>query len=334
MIHLLFDVEALLTWILRKLLRGRSRSRSVDPNATCPPKVVKRIDARAQLPRGSEGPINTCEASVGSFVDPRRTSVMDLFLGVAGSLQGENPRTSVPVRTDQTGARRLSVREKASKKPRIRLSSAGDGARGTSRSSLGDARAAPPVEDTIMVADDEVQPRIESAEDRPSAPSLGFQDTPLPGRSNVTPVTSSSGPFASPEPSPGGQRGPGFVSSSAQYFARNVCLHLDWIETRLTSRGQAAALEQKATVFEQKMEEILSLLWRLESSEAERTIVDLESKCARFEGDLEMAVAEIEKLKRERGVLMSRVEELEEENRRRREVARTVQGLLAESEPG
>ncbi|PKA63736.1 hypothetical protein AXF42_Ash017020 [Apostasia shenzhenica] len=82
------------------------------------------------------------------------------------------------------------------------------------------------------------------------------------------------------------------------------------------------------------MKEILSLLRRLEPSKAERTIVDLESKCARFEGDLEMAAAEIEELKRERGVLMFRVEELEEENRRQREVARTVRGLLAESEPG
>ncbi|PKA65571.1 hypothetical protein AXF42_Ash005905 [Apostasia shenzhenica] len=82
------------------------------------------------------------------------------------------------------------------------------------------------------------------------------------------------------------------------------------------------------------MEEILSLLRRLEPSEAERTIVDLESKCARFGGDLEMAAAEIEELKRERGELMSRVEELEEDNHHRREVARTVRGLLAESEPG
>ncbi|PKA54410.1 hypothetical protein AXF42_Ash000243 [Apostasia shenzhenica] len=82
------------------------------------------------------------------------------------------------------------------------------------------------------------------------------------------------------------------------------------------------------------MDEILSLLRRLEPSEAERTIVDLESRCARFEGDLEMTAAEIEELKRERGVLMSRVEELEEENRCRREVAHTVRGLLAELEPG
>ncbi|PKA62922.1 hypothetical protein AXF42_Ash018917 [Apostasia shenzhenica] len=297
------------------------------------PVVVKRIDACARLPRESEGPINTCGASVGFSVDPRRTGVMDLFLGVAESLQGENPKTGVSDRPDQTGARRPSVRKEASKKPRIRLSNAREGTRVTSRSSPDDARAAPPVEDTIMVADNEVQPRKESVGDWPSAPSPGLQDAPLPGRSNVTLVTSSSGPSASLEPSPGGQRGPGSVSSSAQYFARNVCLHLDRIEMRLASRGQAAALEQKAAALEQKMEEILSLFRRLEPSEAERTIINLESKCACFEGDLGMAIAEIEELKRERGMLMSRVEELEEENRRRREVARTVRGLLAESEP-
>ncbi|PKA57783.1 hypothetical protein AXF42_Ash015160 [Apostasia shenzhenica] len=252
---------------------------------------------------------------------------MDLFSGVADSLQGENPGTRVPAKPDQADARRPSVREEASKKPRIHLSSAGEGARVMSRSSVSDVRAAPSVEGAIMVADDEVQPIKESAGDRPSALSLGVQEAPLSERSNVAPVTSSSGTPASPEPSSGGQRGPGSVSSSAQYFERNVCSHLDKIKARLASRGQAAVLEQK-------MEEILSLFRRLEPSEAEMTIIGLESKCARFESDLEMAAAEIEELKRERGMLMSRIEELKEENRRRREVARTVRGLLAESEPG
>ncbi|PKA45918.1 hypothetical protein AXF42_Ash016945 [Apostasia shenzhenica] len=64
------------------------------------------------------------------------------------------------------------------------------------------------------------------------------------------------------------------------------------------------------------MEEELSLLRRLEPSEAEKAIMDLESKCARFEGDLEAAVAEVEELKKERAVLVARVNELEEENRR------------------
>ncbi|PKA48661.1 hypothetical protein AXF42_Ash018478 [Apostasia shenzhenica] len=82
------------------------------------------------------------------------------------------------------------------------------------------------------------------------------------------------------------------------------------------------------------MEEVLSLLQRLESSEAERAIIELESKCARFEGDLEAAIAEIEGLKKERVALVARVEELEEENRHRKEFARAVRGLLAESEFG
>ncbi|PKA64727.1 hypothetical protein AXF42_Ash020351 [Apostasia shenzhenica] len=80
------------------------------------------------------------------------------------------------------------------------------------------------------------------------------------------------------------------------------------------------------------MEEALSLLWRLEPSEAEKASMDLESKCARFEGNLEAAVAEIEELKKERAALVARVEELEKENRRRKEFTRAVQGLLAESE--
>ncbi|PKA61962.1 hypothetical protein AXF42_Ash019168 [Apostasia shenzhenica] len=203
----------------------------------------------------------------------------------------------------------------------------------TSRSSVNDARAAPSVEGAIMVADDKVQPIKESAGDLPSALSLGVQESPSSERGNVAPVTSSSGPSGSPGPS-SGQRGLGSVSSTTQYFARNVCSHLDKIKEHVASRDQATTLEQKAAISEQKMEEILSLLQRLKPSEAEKTIADLESKCARLEGDLEMVTAQVEELMRERGTLMSRVEELEEENRRRREFARTVRDLLAESEPG
>ncbi|PKA47391.1 hypothetical protein AXF42_Ash021628 [Apostasia shenzhenica] len=283
-----------------------------------PPIVVKGIDARAWLPRGSAESIYTCEASAKSPVDPRRPGAMDVFLGVAESLREGNPGTGVPARPDQTGARRPPVREEAPKKPRIRLSNVGEGIRVTPRSSEGDTRTTPLAEKAIMVADDEVLPRKEGAGDRPSAPALWVQDIPLQERSNVTPVSSSSVPSAGPEISPGGgQRGPGSISSSAQYFARNVCSHLDQIEKRLASRGQATALEEK-------MEEVLSLLRRLEPSEAEKTIMDMESKCTRFKGDLEMAVAEIEELKRERAMLMSRIEELEEENRRRREFARAI----------
>ncbi|PKA62216.1 hypothetical protein AXF42_Ash015101 [Apostasia shenzhenica] len=193
-----------------------------------PPIVVKRIDARAWLPCESEGSIYTCEASVGSPVDPRRISAMDVFLGVAGSLREEIPETGAPAKSDQAGARRLSVREEAPKKSRIRLSNAGEGARAAPRSFQGDTRAAPLAENAIMVADDEVQPRKTGAEKQPSAPAPGFQGAPLREQRTLTPVSSSSGLFASPETSSGdGQRGPGSGSSSAQYFARNICLHLD-----------------------------------------------------------------------------------------------------------
>ncbi|PKA45947.1 hypothetical protein AXF42_Ash019709 [Apostasia shenzhenica] len=228
---------------------------------------------------------------------------------------------------DQTGARRPPVREKAPKKSRIRLSNVGEGIRVTPRSSKGDTRTTPLAEKAIMGADDEVLRRKEGAGDLPSAPALGIQDMPLQERSNVTSVSSSLVRSAGPEISPGGgQRGPSSISSSAQYFAPNICLHLDQIEKHLASRGQVTALEEK-------IEEVLSLLRRLEPSEVEKTIMDLESKCTRFEGDLEMAVAEIEELKRERAMMMSRIEELEEENRCRREFARVVRGLLAKSEP-
>ncbi|PKA58634.1 hypothetical protein AXF42_Ash008921 [Apostasia shenzhenica] len=170
-----------------------------------PPIIVKRIDARARLPRVPEWPINICEAPVGSSVDQRRNC-------------------------------------------------AGEG-----------ARAAPSVGGAIMVADDKVQPIKESAGDLPSVPSLGVQEAPLSERGNVAPLTSSSGPSTSPGDSSGGQRGPGSVSSSAQYFARNVCSHLDKIEARLASKGQVAVLEQKSAILEQKsailegkMEEVLS----------------------------------------------------------------------------
>ncbi|PKA53119.1 hypothetical protein AXF42_Ash019027 [Apostasia shenzhenica] len=223
---------------------------------------------------------------------------MDLFSGVAGSLQGKNPGTSVPAKPDLADARCLSVREEASKKPRIRLSSVGDGARMPSRSSVNDVRTAPSAEDAITVADDEVQPIREKMVSIPSVPSPVVREVASSEQGNVAPTTSSSGPPGSPDPSPG-QRGPAYVSSTAQYFARNVCSHLDKIKKCVATKDQATALKQ-----------------RLEPSEAERTIADLESKCTR--GDLEMAAAQVEELTTERGMLKSRVEELEEEIRRRR----------------
>ncbi|PKA57843.1 hypothetical protein AXF42_Ash015221 [Apostasia shenzhenica] len=277
-----------------------------------PPIVVKRIDACARVPRGPVESINTCGASDGSPIDPRRTGVaMAMFSGVAGFVQDELPEARVPAQPDQAGARRPFVREEAPKKPRICLSNVGDGARAASRSLQGYARTAPLVENAIIVADDGVRPRREDAGNQPPAPlPTEAQDAPLREGSTLTPVPSPLGPSAGPEVSSGGgQRGTDSGSSSAQYFACNICSHLDQAEKRLASRGQATALEQK-------MEEALSLLRRLEPSEVEKAIMDLESKCARFEGDLEAAVAEIEELKKEKAALVVRVEELEEENRR------------------
>ncbi|PKA55776.1 hypothetical protein AXF42_Ash012068 [Apostasia shenzhenica] len=101
--------------------------------------VVKRIDARARLPHGAEELINICGVSDGSPVVPRRAGVvMAMFSGVAGSLQEEIPETGGPAKLDQAGVRRPSIREEAPKKPRIRLSSTGEGARAASRSFQGD----------------------------------------------------------------------------------------------------------------------------------------------------------------------------------------------------
>ncbi|PKA65097.1 hypothetical protein AXF42_Ash013218 [Apostasia shenzhenica] len=139
-----------------------------------PPIVVKHIDARAQLPRGAEEQINICEASDWSPVVPRRAGVvMAMFSGVAGNLREEILETGGPAKLDQAGARRQSVREEAPKKPRIRLSSAGEGVRAASRSFQGDTQAPPPVENAIMVADDEVQRRKEGAENQPSVLPTG-----------------------------------------------------------------------------------------------------------------------------------------------------------------
>ncbi|PKA51509.1 hypothetical protein AXF42_Ash002875 [Apostasia shenzhenica] len=250
---------------------------------------------------------------------------MSVFSKIADNLGGRKP--------GQTDTRRPVIREEASKKPRIRLSSAGEGVHMTPRSSVGDVRIAPSVGGAITVADDEAQPVKESMGKLPSAPSLVVQEAASVEQVSVALVTSSLGPSVSPEPS-SGHGGPGSVSSTAQFFARNVCSHLDKIKEYVASRDQAKILEQKAVISEQKMEEILSLLRRLEPSEAEKTIVVLESKCGRLENDLEVVTAQVEELMRERGTLMSRIEELEEENRRRKVFYRSVRDLVAESEPG
>ncbi|PKA64726.1 hypothetical protein AXF42_Ash020350 [Apostasia shenzhenica] len=195
-----------------------------------PPIVVKHIDAHARVPRRSVESINTCGALDSSPIDPRRAGVaMAMFLGVAGFVQDELPKVGGPAQPDQAGARRPFVREEAPKKPRISLSNVGEGMRVASRSLQGDARTAPPVENTIIMADDEVRPRREDAGNQPPAPlPMEAQDAPLRKRSILTPVSSPSGPYAGPEISlGGGQRGPGSGSSSAQYFACNICSHLD-----------------------------------------------------------------------------------------------------------
>ncbi|PKA62107.1 hypothetical protein AXF42_Ash014991 [Apostasia shenzhenica] len=264
---------------------------------------------------------------------------MDLFSGIAGGLQGRKTGTSVPAKPDPADARRPSVREEVSKKPRIRLSSVGDGARVPSRSPMDDVQTASSAEDAITLADDEMRAIREKKVSVPSAPSPGFREMTSPEQGNVAPTTSSSGPPGSPGPL-SGQRGSAHVSSTAQFFAQNVCSHLDKIKESVATKDQAAALEQKAVtleqkaeIFERKIDEVLFLLRRLDPSEAERTIADLESKCTRLEGDLEAAVIQVEDLKTERGMLKSRVEELEEEIRRRREFARSVRDMLVKSEP-
>ncbi|PKA58034.1 hypothetical protein AXF42_Ash020796 [Apostasia shenzhenica] len=222
---------------------------------------------------------------------------MDLFSGIAGGLQGRKAGTSAPARPDPADARRPSVREEASKKSRIRVSSVGDGARIPPRSPTDDVRTAISAEDVITVAD-EVRAIREKKVSVPSVPSPGVREMTSPEQGNVAPTTSSSGPPGSPGPS--GQRGSAHVSSTAQFFARD----------------QAAVLEQKAEIFERKMDEVFFLLRMLDPSEAEGTITELESKCTRLEGDLEAAVTQVEVLTAERGMLKSRVEELEEEIRR------------------
>ncbi|PKA45919.1 hypothetical protein AXF42_Ash016946 [Apostasia shenzhenica] len=183
--------------------------------------VVKHIDARARVSCGLVEFINTCGASDGSPVGPRRAGVvMAMFSGIAGFVRDELPEAGGPAQPGQAGTRRLLVRKEVPKKPRIRLSNTGEGARAASRSLQGDARAAPPVENTIIVADNEMRSRREDAENQPPAPlPTEAQDTLLRERSTLTPVSSPSGPPAGPEILSGdGQRGPGSGSSSAQHL--------------------------------------------------------------------------------------------------------------------
>ncbi|PKA54909.1 hypothetical protein AXF42_Ash000745 [Apostasia shenzhenica] len=100
-------------------------------------------------------------------------------------------------------------------------------------------------------------------------------------------------------------RTPGIGSGglTAQTFVRNTYRPLHQIEGRSASGEQMAALEWK-------VDEALTLLQRLEPSEAEKATVDLESKCARYEGNLEAVTLKIEVLKKDKIALEARVEEL------------------------
>ncbi|PKA66646.1 hypothetical protein AXF42_Ash003301 [Apostasia shenzhenica] len=246
---------------------------------------------------------------------------MSMFSGVVGFVRDEPPEVGGPAQSGQASVRWPPTREEALKRPQIRLSNSGGGACATSRSLQGSVHVTPSVDSTVIVADDEVQPVGKGLENQPSFPlTTEVLNALSQDRSTLTPVSSSVGPEIS---SVGGQKGPSSGSSSAQFFARSICSQLDKVEKWLASRGQAAVLKQK-------MEEALTLHRKLELSEVEKAITELESKCARFEGDLESAVVKIEGLEKERAVLVAPVEELEEENCHRREFARAVRGLLAE----
>ncbi|PKA57725.1 hypothetical protein AXF42_Ash016771 [Apostasia shenzhenica] len=101
---------------------------------------------------------------------------------------------------------------------------------------------------------------------------------------------------------------------TVQTFACNIYRGLDQIEGRSASGEQVAALERK-------IDAALTLLRKLEPSEAEKAIADLKSKCVRYKGDLEATMFEIEELKKEKAALEARVEELVEENHYRTDFA-------------
>ncbi|PKA63652.1 hypothetical protein AXF42_Ash005547 [Apostasia shenzhenica] len=154
---------------------------------------------------------------------------MSMFSGVTGFMRYEPPEAGAPAQSGQASVRRSPAREEASKKPRIRLSNSGEGARVTSRSLQGGVHVTPPVDSTVIVADDEVQPMGEGVENQPSVPlTTEVLDEPSQDRGTLTPVSSPSRPSVGPEiSSGGGQKGPSSGRSSAQFFARSICSYLD-----------------------------------------------------------------------------------------------------------
>ncbi|PKA54911.1 hypothetical protein AXF42_Ash000747 [Apostasia shenzhenica] len=280
--------------------------------------------------------------TVGIFIDPRRraSETMFMFAGVAGFVRDKPPEAGRPAQSGQASARRPSAREGVSKRPRIRLSNSG-GATADAGSSRGAVCAASrslqsgiqmtsTVDSIVIVADDEVQPVETGVVAQSSIPlAMEVLDGPSQDRSTLTPVSSPSALSVGLETSSGaGQKEASSGSSSAQFFARNISVLLDQVKKRVASNGQASALERRTEVLELKVEEVLTLLRRLQPSEAKKAIAELESKCARCEGNLESAVLEIEGLKKEKAALAARVEELEEENRRRRSSRSRSSGFL------
>ncbi|PKA60861.1 hypothetical protein AXF42_Ash006496 [Apostasia shenzhenica] len=175
--------------------------------------------------------INVCETLVGIFVGLRRRAsvTMSVFSGVAGFVRDEPPEAGGPAQSSQASTRRPLAREEAPKRLRICLSNSGGvvvdagssrgAVRGMSRSLQCSVPVTPPVESTVIVADDEVQSVEEGAEARPSAPlTTDVPDGLSRDRSTLTPVSSPSGHSVGLEISSGvGQKGPDSGSSSTQF---------------------------------------------------------------------------------------------------------------------
>ncbi|PKA55462.1 hypothetical protein AXF42_Ash006664 [Apostasia shenzhenica] len=156
-----------------------------------------------------------------------------------------------------------------------------------------------PVENTITLADDKPLP-VANANGAPSSsPSTTAGVVGAPAQDQGTSVAASTlvgrvaGSAAPTVQALFDASGTGLVS---QVFARTICRRLDQIK----ERASLDASEEQVTAIEQKLDEALALLRRLESTEAEKTIVDLELKCVRQERDLEAVSTRIEQLQKEK----------------------------------
>ncbi|PKA53282.1 hypothetical protein AXF42_Ash010012 [Apostasia shenzhenica] len=114
---------------------------------------------------------------------------MSMFSRVAGYVRDKPPEAGGPTQSGQANVKRPPSREEAPKRPRIHLSNLGGGARTTSKSLQGGVHVSPPVESTIIVTDDEVQPVGEGMENQPSVPpTTEVPDAPSQDCSILTPV--------------------------------------------------------------------------------------------------------------------------------------------------